>query len=199
MQTSDATQRVQTYLEKSGPWRAVLLALRGLTQASGLAEALKWGKPCYTHNGANVAILYAFKESGAIGFFKGALLEDPTGLLQSPGEHSQAMRMARFTDAQTVADCAPALRTLLRQAIAAEEAGLQITFAEKTALTLPPELTLRLESIPLLRAAFEALTPGRQRGYALYIADAKQTATRAARVEKCIPRILAGKGLADRD
>jgi len=189
--------KVDLFLSKTKRWRTELDALRNLLLSSELTEDLKWGKPCYTLNGANVALLYEFKESAAIGFLKGALLPDPAGILVAPGENSQSMRMVKVTDPQQIATLAPVLKDYLAQAIAVEKAGLSVEFQKSAPAEMPAEFQQRLEDTPGLKAAFEALTPGRQRAYLLHFGAAKQSQTRAARVEKCIPDILSGKGLND--
>lgn len=186
--------RVDAWFAQVPAWQDILTALRTLARKAGLQETLKWGKPCYVHNGANVAILYHFKESAALGFFKGALLQSPTGLLAAPGENSQAMRMARFTTVQAVEQASAALSALLRDAVALEDAGIDVPFAPPAAQPMPQELTDRLAADAVLRTAFEALTPGRRRAYALYLGQAKQSATRVARLERCVPLILEGLG-----
>ena len=193
-QTNETDPRVDTWLAQAPAWQDILTALRALARQSGLQETLKWGKPCYGYNGANVAILYSFKESAALGFFKGALLHGPAELLAAPGENSQAMRMARFTTAQAVEQASEALSALLRDAIALEQAGIDVPFAPAAAQPMPQELTDRLAADAVLRTAFEALTPGRRRSYALYLGQAKQSATRLARLERCVPLILEGLG-----
>lgn len=193
-QTPETDPRVDAWLAQAPAWQDILTALRALVHKAGLQETLKWGKPCYVHNGANVAIIYHFKESAAIGFFKGALLHGPAGLLAAPGENSQAMRMARFTTVQAVEQASEALSALLRDAVALEDAGIDVPFAPPAAQPTPQELTDRLAADAVLRTAFESLTPGRRRAYALYLGQAKQSATRLARLERCVPLILEGLG-----
>lgn len=170
--------------------------LRGILLACGLDEELKWGKPCFMHAGRNLAIIQPFKEHCALMFFKGVLLTDTHGLLRSQGENSQsAMRLEYSSEAaikKTV------LQSYVKQAIAVEKAGLKVDFKAKRELELPEELTLILQKDRKLKAAFQALTPGRQRGYVLHFSGAKQSKTRTARIEKCKPNILAGKGMNDR-
>jgi len=188
---------VETYLAELKHWQAELTRLRGIALSSGLNEAFKWGKPCYTLGAGNVLILYAMKETCAVGFFKGALLNDPEGLLVAPGEHSQAMRMMKFKSMAEIDAGEKALRALIGRAMDAEKAGLEIEFQETAAPVLPEEFLARLEADDALKAAFEGLTPGRQRAYALYFSSAKQAKTRAERVQRCEARILLGKGLND--
>lgn len=178
-------------------WQPELRALRRIALSCGLREEVKWGVPCYTFEGNNVLIVSAFKDHASLSFFKGALLEDPLGLLQKPGENSQAARVFRLSDAQALAELEPALKAYIFEAIEVERAGLRVDFKAKDTLLLPDELLQKFEEDPAFQAAFEALTPGRQRGYVLHISAAKQSKTRAARVEKCAPRIFEGKGMQD--
>ena len=189
--------KVDLFFTKVKHWQAELEALRAILLASELVEELKWGKPCYTYEGGNVAILFEFKDCAAIGFLKGTLLPDPAGVLLSPGENSQAMRMIKFTDPERIQSQADLLREYLANAIAVEKAGLTVSFAKSADPDIPAEFQQRLEELPALKTAFESLTPGRQRAYLLYFSAAKQSQTRAARIEKWIPAILEGKGIAD--
>jgi uncharacterized protein YdeI (YjbR/CyaY-like superfamily) len=186
--------KVDAYLNRLESWKPELEALRALLLEAPLNEDIKWGKPCYSLPCGNVAILYAFKETSAIGFFKGSLLEDKYGILTKPGENSQAMRMAKFTSVDQIKAAESALRDYIHQAIEIEISGREVAFEKPSEIKLTDELETRLNADPTLRMAFEALTPGRRRAYALYFADAKQTKTREARIDKCVPRILAGKG-----
>ncbi len=190
--------QVDAYLNNLKSWKPELEALRALLLETPLLnEDIKWGKPCYSLPCSNVAILYAFRDTCAVGFFKGSLIDDPHGILVKPGEHSQAMRMAKFTSVGQIASAAAALRDCIRQAIEIEIAGHEVPFEKPGETVLPEELQWRLDGSPALKAAFKSLTPGRRRGYALYISEAKQAKTRESRIEKCVPRILAGKGLTD--
>ena len=189
--------KVDAYLNNLKSWKQELEALRALLLEAPLNEDVKWGKPCYSLPCGNVAILYAFKETCAVGFFKGSLIDDPHGILTRPGENSQAMRMAKFTNAGEIKSAENALRDCIRQAIEIEISGREVAFEKPAEVKLPDELQKRLDESPALKAAFEALTPGRRRGYALFVAEAKQIKTRESRIDKCVPRILAGKGLND--
>ena len=189
---------INAYFQPNSRWAEPLALLRELLLFSGLVEDFKWGKPTYTHNGENTAILFEYKDSCAIGFFKGALLKDEAKILVAPGEHSQAMRMAKFTRADEVRAQAETLRKYIAEAIAIEEAGLEIEF-KHTEAEMPEEFQAMLDGNAALKLAFYSLTPGRQRAYLLYFADAKQSKTRVTRIEKYIPRILDGKGILDRD
>ncbi|MBI5611285.1 MAG: YdeI/OmpD-associated family protein [Deltaproteobacteria bacterium] len=178
-------------------WTPALVQLRELALASGLTEELKWGSPCYTLEGKNVAMIVAFKESCALQFFKGAAMSDPDGLLERPGPNSQYGRFVRFLANEHVAPKRPQLLKLLEQAIALERAGVQVEpKAERE--PLPEELEQRLAADPKLAEAFQALTPGRQRSHVLHISGAKQSETRARRVDRCVPEILAGRGFFER-
>ncbi|GAB4417193.1 MAG: YdeI family protein [Bacteroidia bacterium] len=178
-------------------WTEELVLLRGIMLTSGLEEALKWKVPTYTFEQRNIAIVSAFKDYASLSFFKGALLPDPHGLLEKPGPNSQAARILKFTRAQDIVDREALIRTYVSAAIAVEQAGQQIDFREKHELVYPAELEQRFGADPVFQTAFEALTPGRQRGYILYFTAPKQSQTRASRIEKCIPDILAGKGMHD--
>ena len=178
-------------------WTEELRALRQLVLDCELKEELKWSMPCYTLEGANVAMVSAFKEYACLSFFKGSLLNDPEGLLVKPGENSQATRQLRFTSLDEIRARKAAILELIRQAIQLETSGKKVAF-KKNPEPIPEELQTRLGADPALKAAFEALSPGRQRGYILHVSGAKQAATRMARVEKHIPRILQGKGIHDR-
>ena len=187
---------INAYFQPNSRWAEPLALLRELLLFSGLVEDFKWGKPTYTHNGENTAILFEFKDSCAIGFFKGALLKDEAKILVAPGEHSQAMRMAKFTRADEVRAKAETLRAYLAEALALNDAGQEIVFEHKDA-EMPEELSQILERSPEAKLAFYSLTPGRQRAYLIYFADAKQSKTRVARIEKYLPHILDGKGMLD--
>ena len=179
-------------------WQAELAELHRIVLATGLEETVKWGVPCYMHEGNNVLLISAFKGSCTLSFFKGALLKDPSDILEKPGENSQATRMARFTDVQRILELESVLISLIREAMEVEKAGLKIDFKAKNELEYPEELIMKFEDDPVFKASFEALTPGRQRGYILHISGAKQSKTRMARIEKWAPNILEGRGMHDR-
>lgn len=181
---------------RAEPWREETARLRDILVACGMTEERKWGKPCFTHDGRNIAIIQGMKSFLALMFFKGALLTDPEGVLEVQGPNSRSARRVRFTSIADVDAKASAVRSLVNEALAVEKAGLAV--AKAPAPDLPQELLDRMEQDPALKAAFTALTPGRQRGYCLDIARAKRPATRAARIDKHRPRILDGKGLHDR-
>lgn len=178
-------------------WAKELQLLRAILLDCGLVEESKWGMPCYTHGGSNVLMLAAFKDSCSVSFFKGALLQDEAGILVKAGENTQAARLIRFTGVQDVSDRAEVLRTYIYEAIEIEKAGLKVEFKQPEELDIPEEFLNRMEQMPALKEAFYALTPGRRRGYLIHFSGARQTKTREARIEKCIPAILSGKGMND--
>jgi uncharacterized protein YdeI (YjbR/CyaY-like superfamily) len=190
--------KVDDYLRKAKKWRREMEKLRTIFLECGLAEELKWNKPCYTFQESNIVILLALKESCALLFCKGALLSDPGGILIKPGENTQAARQLRLTSVQELVEMEPILKAYTYEAIEAEKAGLKVEFKKITEHKVPEELQRKLDKRPGLKAAFAALTPGRQRAYFIYISAGKQAKTREARVEKCMPQILSGKGLNDR-
>ena len=186
--------KVDGYLRKGKKWQEEMKKLRRISLDCGLTEELKWGKPCYTFQKSNIVIIQGFKEFCALLFCKGALLNDPNGILKKFGW--QAARRIPFTNVREIVEMEPILKTYIREAIEAERAGLEVNF-KKNPEPIPEEFQNKLDEIPALKAAFDALTPGRQRGYILYFSAAKQSKTRESRVEKCMRQILKGKGLND--
>ena len=178
-------------------WQAELAALRALVLDAGLTEECKWGVPCYTFEKGNVVLIHAFKDYCALLFFKGALLKDAKGILIQQTENVQAARQLRFTDVREIVKLKSTIKAYLQEAIAVEKAGLKVSMKPTVEFAMPAEFQVRLNASPALKTAFETLTPGRQRGYLLHFAAAKQAKTREARVEKCTPLILSGKGLLD--
>ena len=189
--------KVDAFIDRARQWQDEMRSLRALALDAGLTEEIKWGKPSYSFDGANVCILQPFKESIALMFFKGALLKDPTGVLEPPGENSRIARRIQFSGIQQIADAKKMLKGFIAEAIEAEKAGLEVDLSDEPEPELAEELQAKLDEMPDLKAAFESLTPGRQRAYNLYISGAKQSKTRESRVEKHVDRILAGKGLND--
>jgi uncharacterized protein YdeI (YjbR/CyaY-like superfamily) len=187
--------KVDGYITRAKKWREETKKLRMILLDCGLTEELKWGKPCYTFRESNVVIIQGFKEYCALLFCKGALLKDAKGILIQQTENMQAVRQIRFTNVREIV--APVLKAYVRAAIEVEKAGLEVTYKKTSDFKIPEELQNKLNEIPALKTAFEALTPGRQRGYILYFSGAKQSKTRESRVEKCMPQILKGKGLND--
>lgn len=191
-------EKVDAFIGRAKRWRQEMKALREIVLDCGLDEQIKWGKPCYTFGGANVAIFQPFKAHLALMFFKGMLLQDREELLVSQGENTQSAKRLEFTSVEQVVGLRGVVQTYVGEAIELERAGSKAEFREKHGLVYPAELVAAFDAAPGLRAAFEALTPGRQRGYALHFSGAKQSKTRAGRIQKSAPRILQGKGLADR-
>jgi uncharacterized protein YdeI (YjbR/CyaY-like superfamily) len=188
--------KVDGYLRKAKKWQKEMEKLRRISLDCGLTEEVKWGKPCYTFQKSNIVIIQGFKEYCALMFCKGALLNDPNGILKKPGENTQAARQIRFTNVREIVEMEPILKAYIYEAIEAEKAGLKVNFKKNPEPT-PEELQNKLDEIPALKTAFDALTPGRQRAYILYFSAAKQSKTRESRVEKCMQQILNGKGLDD--
>lgn len=187
---------VDTYISESTMWPAEMAALRPILLRGGLTEAIKWGKPCYSHDGANVAIMQEMKDFLALMFFKGALLDDPAGALHEQGPNSRSARRMEFSSVTDVEESGSVVEAYVDQAIQVEASGREVGPAPEPELV--EELRDRLGADPALRAAFESLTPGRRREYHLHVSGAKQASTRESRIDKITPRILAGKGLRDR-
>ena len=189
--------KVNFYFDKAKTWQEELRKLRTIALASGLSEELKWGVPCYTLNNANVVLIHAFNGYCAYLFHKGALLKDASGILIQQTRNVQAARQILLTSVAEINGMEPVLNSYIAEAIAVEKAGLKVNFKPTSEFARPEEFHNKLAENPDLSAAFDALTPGRQRGYLLYFSAAKQAKTRAARIEKSAQLILAGKGLED--
>lgn len=189
--------KVDWFFNKDSQWKEEFEKLRMIALDCGLTEELKWGHPCYTFQKSNIVLIHGFKEHCAFLFHKGALLNDPEGILIQQTENVQAARQIRFTNVQEIVEMEPTLKTYIYEAIEVEKAGLKVDFKKTKEFSIPEEFQKKLDEIPALKTAFEALTPGRQRGYLLHFSGAKQSKTRERRVEKCIPQILDGKGLND--
>ena len=182
---------------KEKRWGAEYAALRQLCLASGLHEDLKWGQACYDFNGGKVVLIHGFKEYCALLFMKGALLQDPKGILIQQTKNVQSARQIRFASLADIKKQRAAVTGYIRAAIAVEKSGVKVKMKSAAQFDVPEEFQTRLADDRALADAFHALTPGRQKGYLLHFAAAKQSATRAARVEKHAPRILKGLGLDD--
>ena len=189
--------KVDFYFNKAKKWQEEIEKLRAIALGCGLTEELKWGCPCYTWQGNNIVLIHTFKEYCAFLFFKGALLSDTVGILVQQTENVQSARQVRFTNIDEIVETTAMLRAYIYEAIEVEKAGLKVEFKKTEEFRMPDEFRYKLDRIPALKTAFEALTPGRQKGYLLYFSQAKQSKTREARVEKYIPQILDGKGLDD--
>jgi len=178
-------------------WQQELKYLRQLVLSCGLKEELKWSVPCYTHNGHVIVMVAAFKENATLSFFKGALLKDENGILKKPGKNSQAGRVIRFTNIEEIIALEDVLKTYIFEAVEVDEQGKKVTYKNIRDYEVPEEFQERLDADADLKEAFEVLTPGRQKGYLLYFAGAKQSKTRASRVEKYMPKIMKGLGFHD--
>ena len=185
---------VTPLFERSKTWRAEICALRELLLETELVEELKWYQPCYTLNGKNVAIIGKLKDSCVLSFFKGALLADANGVLETPGPNSQAGRVVRIRSVEDVRRLSSIIRDLLQQAIEVERSEKKVVLKSIEERAIPPELEEAFASHKGLREAFDALTPGRRRYYLMHFSSAKQTSTRIARIERAIPAIMEGKG-----
>ena len=189
---------VDGYFSRAKKWQEELARLRVLLLDSPLTEELKWYQPCYTLQGKNVLIIHGLKDACALAFLKGALMEDEHGLLTKPGENTQSGRWMKFSSVQEVVGREAIVRAYVQEAVDIERAGREVVMKTTADYAVPEELQRKLDTSPNLRHAFEALTPGRQRGYLLHFATPKQSKTRAARIEKWTPQILNGKGIHDR-
>lgn len=193
----ESNEKVEAWFARQDKWQPEIEALRAILCDTQLAEDFKWRSPCYTAEGGNIAALWSLKEACAIAFFKGALLEDSKKLLEAPGEYSRSMRVMKFASLAEIEKRKSAVKAYVDEAVALEKAGAKVEM-RKDDLPYPEELSAALAEDAKLTHAFDALTPGRRRGYVLHFSGAKQSATRQARIEKAVPRILEGKGLQDR-
>jgi uncharacterized protein YdeI (YjbR/CyaY-like superfamily) len=189
--------KVDFYFDKAGVWQQETGALREIVLDCNLDETLKWGCPCYTHEGANIVLIHVFKEYCALLFFKGALLSDPENILIRQTENVQAARQLRFTDLSRIKRQSKVIKAYIHEAVDVEKAGLKVEMKKTVEYGIPEEFRQLLDADATLKTAFEALTPGRQRAYLMFFTAAKQSKTRAARIGKSIPMILEGKGLND--
>ena len=188
---------VDFYFVKSKKWKEAITKLRQIVLDCHLNEALKWGCPCYTFQKSNIVLIHVFKEYCALLFFKGALLKDLHGILIRQTENVQVARQIRFTSSNEIQVMESILKEYIFEAVEVEESGLKPKLKKTTEFKMPQEFKIELDQLPGLKAAFKALTPGRQRAYLLHFSAPKQSKTRASRVEKCIRQILNGKGLND--
>jgi uncharacterized protein YdeI (YjbR/CyaY-like superfamily) len=188
---------VDAFLSRAERWRDEFEALRAIVLDCQLSEELKWGQPCYTHQKRNIVLIHGFKDYCALLFFKGALMKDPVGILVQQTENVQAGRQVRFTSVQEIAELEAVLKGYVQEAVEVETSGLKVDFKKTSEFKIPEEFQNVLDESPAVKAAFEALTPGRQRAYLLHFAAPKQSKTREARIEKAVPQILEGKGLMD--
>ncbi|MCB0495672.1 MAG: YdeI/OmpD-associated family protein [Cyclobacteriaceae bacterium] len=205
------TKDVETYLSdgcmrckfggtpqcKVNTWRSELVRLRAIVLDCGLTEESKWGVPCYTYKNSNILIVSAFKEYASLSFFKGVLLQDEKELLHSSGENSQSARYFKFTSSKQIVDLEESIKAYIFEAVEVEKAGLKVDFKQKDELIYPEELLQKFKENTKLETAFEALTPGRKRGYILHFTQPKQSKTRVSRIEKCSDKIMSGLGYFD--
>lgn len=189
--------KVDWFFDKATQWQEEYEKLRIICLDCGLTEELKWGQPCYTLNNANIVLIHGFKEYCALLLFKGALLNDPNGILIQQTENVQSPRQIRFTSAKEIVKLEPVLKAYIHNAIDVEKAGLKLELKKTKDFAVPEEFQTKLDGSPVLKAAFEALTPGRQRNYLFHFSKPKLAKTREERVEKAIPLILSRKGLDD--
>ena len=185
------------FFHKAKNWKKEFSKLRTIVLGCGLSEELKWGKPCYTFQQSNVVLIHGFKDYCALLFMKGALLKDAKSILIQQTENVQAARQIRFTNVREIVKIEHVLKAYVKEAIEIEKAGLEVNYKKTSEFKVPEEFQNKLDATPALRVAFDALTPGRQRGYLLYFSGAKQSKTRESRIEKCMPQIFKGKGLDD--
>src|SRR5450432_2963869 len=189
--------KVDGYVRKSKQWQEELQKLRTIILDCGLTEEVKWRVPCYTLEGKNVLFIGRLKESCVLSFIKGVLLKDAKRILIQQTENSQSVRVIRFSTVRQIVELEPVLKAYINEAIEAEKAGLKVKLKKVSEFKMPEEFQTKLDEIPALKKAFTALTPGRQRAYLLYFSGAKQSKTRASRVEKYMRQILSGKGIDD--
>lgn len=197
MTNSRMNPKVDEFLSKAKKWKEEFEKLRKIVLDCELTEEFKWMHPCYTFEKKNIVLIHGFKEYCALLFFKGALLHDAHGILIQQTENVQAGRQIRFTNVREIVEMETILKAYIHEAVEVEKAGLKVNFKKNTEFIIPEELQNKFDEIPALKTAFEALTPGRQRAYIFYFSEPKQSKTRESRVEKCIQRILNGKGLND--
>jgi uncharacterized protein YdeI (YjbR/CyaY-like superfamily) len=194
----DKNPKVDQFINNAKQWRDEFVLLREIALSTGLNEALKWGKPCYTLDDNNIIIIQGFKEYCALLFPKGVLLKAPQHSLIAMTENTQAARQLRFISPQDISEMEHVIKAYIYEAIEVERAGLKVPYKETSQFEIPEEFQKKLDASPELKSAFKALTPGRQRGYLLYFAQAKQSKTREDRIDNNIDKIMNGKGLNDR-
>ncbi|MCM3213975.1 YdeI family protein [Niallia taxi] len=190
--------KVDEFINNAKSWQEEYVKLRSIILDCELTEEFKWMHPCYTLNNKNIVLIHGFKEYVALLFHKGVLLKDPEGILVQQTENVQAARQIRFTNLQEIVEKEAVLKAYIHEAIAVEEAGLEVELKKNEEYSVPEELQQKFAENPAFKKAFEALTPGRQRAYLLHFSQAKQAKTREARIEKYLPHILEGKGLNDK-
>ena len=189
--------KVDFFFNKANKWQNEYKELRMIVLECGLQEELKWGFPCYTFQNSNVVLIHGFKNYCALLFHKGALMKDANGVLIQQTENVQSARQIRFTNIREIRELGTLLSDYVNEAIELEKAGLKVTFKKSTEFKIATEFQNKLDELPALKIAFDALTPGRQRAYLLHFSAPKQSKTRVSRVERCMQKIISGKGLND--
>src|SRR5215467_8851665 len=189
--------KVDALLRRATKWKEEFETLRTIVLDCQLTEEVKWYQPCYTFQKRNIVLIHGFKEYCALLLFKGVLLKDPKRILIQQTENLQAGRQIRFTNVREIIKLKPDLQVYIREAIEVEKAGLKVKLRKTADFKIPEEFKKKLDELPALKTAFEALTPGRQRGYIFHFAQAKQSKTREARIERCMQQIFQGRGLDD--
>jgi uncharacterized protein YdeI (YjbR/CyaY-like superfamily) len=197
MEDRKMNPKVDAFLAREKKWQEEFKKLRQIILDCQLAEELKWGQPCYALEGNNIVLMHGFKEYCALLFMKGALLKDAEGILIQQTENVQSARQIRFTNVQEISKMEKTLKSYIHEAIEVEKAGLKVELKKTADFKMPEEFQSKLDALPALKTAFDALTPGRQRAYLFYFSQPKQSKTRESRVEKYIPKILDGMGLDD--
>lgn len=189
---------IDAFIDGAARWQKEMMELRQVLLDCDLTEEVKWGKPCYTAHGGNIVIMQPFKPHLSLMFFKGALLDDPEGILRSQGENTRAALRIEFTSPEQVTGRSSTLKSYIEEAIAVEEAGLEVPKKKVADYEVPAEFEERLREDETYRAAFEALTPGRKKSYLIHFSGAKRATTRERRIEKCRDKVLEGKGFHER-
>lgn len=192
-----SSTKVDAFLNRETNWQEEFAELRSIALECELTEELKWGVPCYTFQNSNIVLIHGFKTYCAMLFIQGALLKDDKNILIRQTENVQSARQVRFTSLSEITGMRDVLKDYIQAAIEVQKAGLKVDFKKTKEFAVPEEFQIKLDNMPALKTAFEALTPGRQRGYLLHFSSAKQSKTREARIEKAMPKILEGKGLDD--
>jgi uncharacterized protein YdeI (YjbR/CyaY-like superfamily) len=197
MTKNNMNPKVDAFLDRENNWKEEFAELRSIALECELTEELKWGVPCYTFQNTNIVLIHGFKAYCAMLFIQGALLKDSKNILIQQTENVQSARQVRFTSLGEITRMKAVLKDYIQEAIEVQKAGLKVDFKTTKEFAVPDEFQVKLDTMPALKTAFEALTPGRQRGYLLHFSSAKQSKTREARIEKSMPKILEGKGLDD--
>ncbi len=195
--TKSKNPKVDAVLNRETNWQEEFAELRSIALECELTEELKWGVPCYTFQNSNIVLIHGFKAYCAMLFIQGALLKDDKNILIRQTENVQSARQVRFTSLSEITGMRDVIKDYIQEAIEVQKAGLKVDFKKTKEFAVPEEFQIKLDNMPALKTAFEALTPGRQRGYLLHFSSAKQSKTREARIEKAMPKILEGKGLDD--